>query len=95
MDKSSATPQEAHRRKRGRKRGYKLPPPTLTPTATIVRPNQLHLLVGISKSTAYRLEAAGFFPKRRQLSTLAVGWLRSELEAWLATRNTVKGGTSI
>ncbi len=75
--------------KRGRKPGRKLPPPTLSATAIIVRPNQLNLLLGISRSTAYRLESLGLFPKRRQLSTFAVGWIRSELDYWLASRQSV------
>lgn len=36
----------------------------------------------ISRSTAWRLEKAGKFPRRRQISAKSVGWLRSEVEAW-------------
>lgn len=36
----------------------------------------------ISRSTAWRLEKAGKFPHRRQISNKSVGWLRSEVEAW-------------
>ena len=36
----------------------------------------------ISRSTAWRLEKAGKFPHRRQISAKSVGWLRSEVEAW-------------
>lgn len=79
------------KKKRGRKLGSKLPPPTISPTAVIIRPYQQHLLTNISKATAYRLEKANEFPQRRQLSTHAVGWLRSELEAWVATRRTSSG----
>jgi len=76
---------------RGRKTGFKLPPPTLSPSDTFVRPNQQHFVTGFSKSTAYRLEQAGLFPKRRKLSCFAVGWTRAELEAWVASRS-VTGG---
>ena len=78
-------------KKRGRKPGFKFPPPTLSPTATIVKPNVQHLITGVSKSTAYRLEAAGQFPQRRKLSVQAVGWIRSELEAWRDSRLAVNG----
>ena len=70
---------------RGRKPGFKFPPPA-PPTGAIAKPNNQHFITGISKATAYRLEAAGKFPKRRQLSVQAVGWLRTELEAWRDSR---------
>lgn len=44
---------------------------------------------GFGKSTVDRLEAAGQFPRRRQLSTAAVGWLASEVIAWMKARPTV------
>ena len=40
----------------------------------------------LSRSTRWRLERDGKFPRRRQLSANAVGWLRSEVEAWIASR---------
>lgn len=45
----------------------------------------------LSDSTIWRLERAGKFPARRQLSANAVGWLRSEVEAWLTSRLPTKG----
>jgi len=41
---------------------------------------------GISSVTLWRLERAGRFPKRRQLSARRVGWLESEVQAWLQSR---------
>ncbi len=40
----------------------------------------------VSRSTAWRLERDGHFPRRRQLSANAVGWLRGEIEAWVSSR---------
>lgn len=40
----------------------------------------------VSRSTAWRLERDGQFPPRRQLSPNAVGWLRSDVEAWVNSR---------
>jgi prophage regulatory protein len=40
----------------------------------------------LSRSTAWRLERDGRFPARRQLSANAVGWLRSEIDAWISSR---------
>ena len=45
-------------------------------------------ITGLSKSTRWRLENAGKFPKRRQLSANAVGWLASEIEEWVMSRTT-------
>jgi len=47
-----------------------------------LRESQVAVLTGLSKSTR--------FPKRRQLSTRSVGWLASEIEEWMQTRNTIK-----
>lgn len=71
--------------KRGRKLGFRLPPPS-PPIGDIVRPNQQHFITGISKATAYRLMAAGLFPKRIKLTSFISGWQRSDLEAWVAER---------
>lgn len=43
-------------------------------------------LVGISRSTAWRLQRAGDFPKPVQLSPGRVGWWESELTAWKTSR---------
>lgn len=41
---------------------------------------------GLSRTTAWRLEKEGKFPCRRQLSANAVGWLKTEVEAWILSR---------
>lgn len=38
---------------------------------------------GLSRSTVYRLEAAGQFPPRIKLGESASAWLESEVTAWL------------
>lgn len=50
-----------------------------------IRRNQLREHAGISPSTAWRLEQAGRFPKRRKIagSPNCVGWLYSEIEDFL------------
>ena len=42
--------------------------------------------VKISRSTIWRLEKDGAFPRRRQISANAVGWLREEIESWISSR---------
>jgi prophage regulatory protein len=44
--------------------------------------------VPLSPVTIWRLEKAGKFPKRRQLSPGRVGWLASEVDAWIESRET-------
>lgn len=43
-------------------------------------------LTGLSRMTIYRLELAGRFPKRRQLSKNSVAWLESDVEGWAESR---------
>lgn len=41
---------------------------------------------GLSRSTIWRLERQGAFPKHRRLSVNAVGWLEEEVNDWVLTR---------
>ena len=50
---------------------------------------RVHDLVGISRSTAWRLQRAGDFPKPVSLSPGRVGWWESELTAWKQSRGAV------
>jgi prophage regulatory protein len=43
----------------------------------------------LSKTTRWRLERDGKFPKRRKLSVNAVGWLASEIDDWMISREAV------
>lgn len=44
----------------------------------------------LSRSTIYRLEAAGKFPARIRLGEHSIGWLASEVEAWIESRPRAK-----
>lgn len=55
-----------------------------------LREPQVSALTGLSKSTRWRLEKDGRFPKKRQLSAKSVGWLAPEIEEWIQTRAIVK-----
>ncbi len=52
----------------------------------ILRTQEVTKLVGLSRSTIWRLERKGDFPARVPLGVSSVGWLRSDVEAWLHTR---------
>ena len=51
-----------------------------------LRSRQVVQLTGLSRMTIYRLEIAGQFPRRRQLSRNSVAWLETDIEAWAKTR---------
>ncbi len=61
-----------------------LPHPT---TDQFLREPQVAAITGLSKSTRWRLEKFGKFPKKRQLAAKAVGWLSSEIAAWMHARS--------
>lgn len=54
-----------------------------------LRAHEATALTSLSRSTLWRLEKMGNFPARRSLSPGAVGWLKSEVEAWIAERHAV------
>ncbi len=41
---------------------------------------------GLSRSTLYRQMRDGSFPEPLRIGVRSVGWLESEIEAWLASR---------
>ena len=42
--------------------------------------------VGLSRATVYALMAAGEFPASVKLTANAVGWLSSDVDAWISGR---------
>lgn len=55
----------------------------------IIRPRDLPHETGLSRTTIWRLEKNGDFPKRVRLSAGAVGYLRASIEQWRAERQAV------
>jgi prophage regulatory protein len=55
---------------------------------TIIRKSEVVRRTGYSAVQIWRLERAGFFPKRVQLSPagMAVGWYEDEVSAWILSR---------
>ncbi|MDI1276707.1 AlpA family transcriptional regulator [Methylobacter sp.] len=52
----------------------------------IIRLPQTIKKTGLSRSTIYSLIKAGNFPKQIRLSVRAMGFLESELDAWITSR---------
>jgi|GEM_PF-1476801 len=55
----------------------------------VARRKEFCQITGLSMTTLWRQEREGFFPARIRLTNHSVGWRRSDIEAWLATRPTV------
>ena len=55
----------------------------------IIRRKELLGLIGVSSATQWRMERVGEFPARRRIGKGSVGWLLSEVEAWLKSRERV------
>lgn len=51
-----------------------------------IRLREVERITGLSKSSIYRLEALGLFPKRVKLSVRASAWKVSEVTQFLAER---------
>lgn len=52
----------------------------------LLRLEQVGEITGLRRSMVYQLEAEGGFPRRVKLATRAVGWVESEVRAWIAAR---------
>jgi len=60
-------------------------------TYNIARPRDLPALTGLSRTTIWRLERSGDFPKRIRLSAGAVGYKMADIQTWLDSRQIVGG----
>lgn len=48
--------------------------------------SECHRMSGLPRVTRWRMEKRGEFPQRRRLSPNRVGWLASEVFAWMESR---------
>lgn len=48
-------------------------------------------MTGLSRSSIYRLEAAGRFPRRAQLGVRAVAWRPEDVDSWVKSRKPPEG----
>ncbi|WP_282104454.1 helix-turn-helix transcriptional regulator [Pseudomonas juntendi] len=51
-----------------------------------IRFGSLAEMVGLSRTTIYRLEQQGQFPKRVKLGSNSVAWRMSEVLSWMAVK---------
>ncbi len=59
---------------------------TPTDPDRFLREAEVRRITGLSRTTRWRMERRGEFPRRRILSRNAVGWLASQIEGWMAER---------
>ena len=55
-------------------------------TERFLREPEVRQITGLSRTTRWRLEREGRFPKRRKITEGAVGWLESEIDGWIVER---------
>ena len=60
----------------------------------ILRPRDLPQVTGLGKTSIWRLEKAGHFVKKLKLSNGCVGYLRSDVEAWVSSKQIIEKGES-
>ena len=49
-----------------------------------IRDAECKSITGISRTTRWRWEAEGKFPKRRKLGPTITAWVHSEIKQWMA-----------
>ncbi len=52
----------------------------------VIRANEVHNITGLSRTTLWRMENKGEFPRRVSLGGNAVGWKLSEVQKWISDR---------
>lgn len=55
-------------------------------TGEVIRLHELEKLTGRKRSSVYEDMAAGRLPKQIKIGPRAVGWLRCDIDKWLASR---------
>jgi prophage regulatory protein len=60
--------------------------PVVTKPLAILDEDGVQKATSLSRSTRWRMERRGQFPKRVRLSPGRVGWHQSEIEAWICSR---------
>lgn len=62
-------------------------------TDSILRLPQVMAATGLRRTSIYRLQGEGQFPKAIRLGARAVGWKASELQSWIDQRH--RAGTAV
>jgi prophage regulatory protein len=60
----------------------------------LLRTPEVQARVGLGRTTIWRLERAGDFPRRRQIGVGTTGWLESEVNEWIRARPVAPGAVT-
>ena len=63
-----------------------MPGPTTTRALKLLRFPAVRERTGLSRSTIWRLERVGAFPRHRRISANAVAWLEDDVMAWIESK---------
>ncbi|AVX13416.1 helix-turn-helix transcriptional regulator [Stutzerimonas stutzeri] len=61
----------------------------------VLRLNAVVLATGLARSTIYKLIGLGEFPKPVPLTRRSVGWIESEVTAWIQSRIEARNTASV
>ena len=67
-------------------------PVALDAKIQIITRREVEAATGLSRSSLYRLSAAGLFPRPIKLGARAVGWRADEIAAWIEQRTAERDG---
>lgn len=56
---------------------------------------ELKRLTGLSRSTVWKLEKTGSFPRRRLVTTNRIAWLENEVQDWIISLAAVEGTVNL
>lgn len=63
-----------------------MPMQPVPPTAQLLRLPAVKERTGLSRSSIYRNEAAGTFPRRVKIGENTTAWLAADIDRWIAER---------
>lgn len=63
-----------------------MPTAVITPATRVLSLKTVLARVPLSRTTLWRLEREGLFPRRIKLSDNRVGWIEEEVNEWIASR---------
>jgi prophage regulatory protein len=61
----------------------------------ILRQPEVEAVTSLKRTSIWRLERAGDFPKRRKIAPGINGWLASEIDEWMRSRPLADEGADI
>jgi prophage regulatory protein len=64
-------------------------------TAKLIRLTKVQEKTGLSRTSIWRAERVGTFPKRRRLGPNSVAWIEAEIDTWINSRTPISQRTTL